>query len=413
MKHSDKASAPEAPFARTLWTLAPAAVILACQAYLSIPLMPYLADAWHVTQEASAWATSAFAIAFACGSLLAAPLTRWLGRRATIAWSFAVLAAFTAIMPLTGDLLSGSVVRALQGLAAGVVPPVVYVYFGERLPGERLAVGITIFSSCLSGCLVIGQMAGQLLAPAAGWDSVFWISAPLLAVAAVLIYKVMLPDALPPASHETGRSTAAAPRLGRLLPLFLSALVVLGGITAAYTAVQLYGPEQLVGDANAILALRAGALPALIASVLLAPALSRIGAGRRAAGALVLAALGMAAAGLAHDSVIGLGAALFVTMLAATTAGPALIQAVGTAAGASRATALAVYGFLLNLGAGLGAQVPQLFGQFTGVALCVAVGFGVAALLVGFLASSSAGTGRTRTARQSVPAEQAPTTTRA
>ncbi len=111
----------------------------------------------------------------------------------------------------------------------------------------------------------------------------------------------------PEAGASVSPVAAAAPRLGRLLPLFLSALVVLGGITAAYTVVQLYGPEQLVG----------------------------------------------------------------------------------------------------------GAQAPQLFSQFTGVALCVAVGFGVAALLVGFLAPSRAGTGRTRAARRSVPAEQAPTTTHA
>ena len=385
----------EVPFARTVGTLAPIAIILASQAYATIPLIPSFASAWHTTEESAAWATTSFAIAFAFGSLLAAPLSHRLGRRGALVWSLSAMAVITMLVPFTESLLSGSLVRAVQGIAAGVFSPVVYAYFGERLPASRLATAITVISCSLGGCLVVGQVAAQLLEPAFGWQSLFWVSGPLLALSAVAVRKVMLPD-LPgsPAkgSPRNAEPSSTAPRSGlpRIVPFLLGGVISLGGITSAYTAIQLYGPSGLAGDHQAMLGLRASALPALAASMLLSPLLARIVAKWRAAGALGLCGIGLGAAALMSDSVIGLGAAMFVTMLASSSATPALVQSTGQAAGPAAGTALAVFSFVLNLCAGLGAQVPALFGKFVPTALCLAAVYLAAALIVTLLGPASA-----------------------
>ncbi|MFJ8861974.1 hypothetical protein ACIRD8_26515 [Streptomyces sp. NPDC102451] len=69
---------------------------------------------------------------------------------------------------------------------------------------------------------------------------------------------------------------------------------------------------------------------------------------------------------------MALGAALFVFVLAVSTAGPAVVQAIGASAGAARTTAIAAYGFLLNLGSGAGAQLPLAVASVAGVALILA-----------------------------------------
>ncbi|MGW2329664.1 MFS transporter [Streptomyces sp. NPDC001700] len=403
----------EAPFARTVGTLAPIAIILASQAYATISLIPNFASAWHTSDEGAAWATTSFAIAFAFGSLLAAPLSHRLGRRGALVWSISAMAVITMLVPFTESLLSGSLVRAVQGVAAGVFSPVVYAYFGQRLPASRLATAITIISCSLGGCLVVGQVAAQLLEPVFGWQSLFWISGPLLALSAVAVHKVMLPDLPSPTAAEgspqKAEPSAPAPRSGllRIVPFLVGGVISLGGITSAYTAIQLYGPSGLAGDHDAMLGLRASALPALVLSVVLAPVLARIVPKWRAAGALTVCGIGLGTAALLNDSVVGMGAAMFFTMLASSSATPALVQSTGAAAGAAAGTALAVFSFVLNLCAGLGAQVPAIFGEFVPTALFLAAAYLIAALVVTLFGPTGAQPRKDKIAARGVPSEKA------
>ncbi|MFJ7155267.1 MFS transporter [Streptomyces sp. NPDC101118] len=379
----------QAPFGATVAVMAVVGLVLGSQAYVTIPLMPQIAEAWDVSQSSAAWATSAFAIAYACGSLLSGPLADRFGRRSAIWSTLAVMAVATVAVPLAGGQGTGLALRAVQGVAAGVFAPVVFAYFGERLPAQRLALALTTVSAALGGALVFGQLAAQFLEAQLGWSAVFWITAVVLALGAVAARKVMLPDA--PRTTRGGFAFGNVLSSPRLVPLFVTALAVLGGVTAIYTGVQLYGPDSL-GDPDAMFALRASALPSLLVAVLAAPKLAHVKPTTRACGALALAALGMVGAALSGDSVLVLGIALFVTMVGASTAGPALVQAVGGAAGADRATAIAVYSFLLNLGAGLGAQVPQSTDVFTHLALWIALAFVAAIGLVALAAKASART---------------------
>ncbi|HEX5594549.1 MAG TPA: MFS transporter [Micromonosporaceae bacterium] len=367
-----------APFAATVSTMSIIAIVLASQAYATIPLMPHLGKAWGVSEASAAWTTSVFAIAYAGSSLLSGSLADRYGRRVVVAASLAIMAVATLLLPMAGSLTVGCALRAVQGAMAGFFAPVVYTYFSERLDPTRIALALTIVSCSLGGTLVIGQVSGQVLADTLGWAALFWFSAPLLALGAFLAWKVMLAD--PPRVKSTAAKDShfwAVPGSAPLIPLFACALAVLGGVTAIYTAVQLYRPAGLGGDADALLALRASALPALIIAVLVTPKLSRIAALPRAGGALAVAGIGLLNAAILADNVAGLAVALFICVLGTSAAGPALIEAVGAGAGSARATAIAIYSFLLNFGAGAGAQLPSVVGGFTQLAALLAVVFAV------------------------------------
>ncbi len=301
------------------------------------------------------------------------------------------MAVATALVPVATNLATGSVLRALQGAMAGVFAPVVYAYLGERVPSQRLPLALTLVSCSLSGTVVIGQVAAQLFESTLGWKSIFWFTAPLLGLAAAAARRVMLPD-IPynlPSGKPMVHAFISVLRRARLLPLYATSLAILGGLTAIYTGLQLYGPAELIGDANALLALRASALPAMIAAVLLAPMLSSISAITRAAVALAAAAIGMLGAVLLANSVTGLAAALFVVVLGTSTAGPAIVQAVGSGVGTARATGIAIYGFILNLGAAVGAQLPFALKGFPDLALLLTIIFSIGAVLTGIAAQLS------------------------
>lgn len=370
------------------------------QMYVTIPLIPRISAAWQVTPEVAVWATSAFAIAYACGSLASGPLSNRWGRRSVMVTGVVVMAVATALVPLATSLGTGSLLRALQGLPAGVFVPMVYAHLSATIPRRRLPLALTMVSASMGGTVVMGQVQAQLIEAAFGWRAVFWITAPLVLAGAVAVHRVMRPTAAlsSPADLRGGEAVRSLNPPVRLMPLYAITLLVAGSLTAIYTAVQLYGPAEVVADQGAMLALRASALPALLCAVLIAPVLGRrFPIDVRVIGAFTVAAAGMTGTALFAGSAIGVGAALFVFMIGISTAGPALVQAVGSGAGAKQTTAIAGYGFMLNIGGGIGAQLPLLFTDFADLALLVAVVLGGAIVFLVVRRRSSRAARRDRT----------------
>ncbi|MFF5444590.1 MFS transporter [Streptomyces sp. NPDC012888] len=402
--HSEKGAA-QAPFAATVIMMSVAALLVVGQTFITIPLMPELGRAWEVPTKSAAWATTAFAIAYACGSLVSGPLSNRYGRRTVMSGSMAAMAVATALVPLADGLGTASALRALQGAMAGSFVPMSYAYLGERLPKERLPLALTTVNCAAGATVVVGQVEGQLIGTALGWRWVFLISAPLLALAALAAWKIMLPDPVRTADTPKPAVSNGVLASAALLPLFAITLALVGSLTAVYTAVQLNGPAELVGDPEAMLWLRASALPAMVIAVLIASVLGRIPALRRASFSLAFAGVALAAAALTGDSTVLLGVTLFLFVLGISTVGPAVVQAIGDSAGPSRATAIAVYGFVLNLGSGVGAQLPLAISDFTAMVLTVAAALGIGILLVAMAARAAAG--RTAATPAPVPAPAA------
>ena len=110
--------------------------------------------------------------------------------------------------------------------------------------------------------------------------------------------------------------------------------------------------------------------PALLLGVLIAPLIGRIPARPRAAGGFAVSAAGICGAGVFSGSVEGLAVSMFVFMLGLMVIGPALAQETGIVAGPVHGVmATALYGFTLNIGGGVGAQVPLAFGTVLGTGL--------------------------------------------
>ncbi|MEV6580632.1 MFS transporter [Streptomyces sp. NPDC051582] len=348
------------------------------QLYVAIPLLPDIGRAWGVDQASATWATSAYAVTYALISLFTGPLARRFGTRTVLVAGVSALAVATACVPLADSFGAGLALRAGQGLFAGVYVPLVYAYLNTHMPASKLPTALTIVSACMAGTIVAGQVESQLLAAVVGWRGTFWVTAPLLLVGAQILRRVLAPED-PARAKAGGASGEAASREDRgtarrmwlrLLPLYVVGLTCSSTLTAVYTSVQLYGPPSLVNDGQAMLTLRATAIPALVLGVLVAPLLGRIPARKRGAGAFAVAALGICGAGLFGGTAAGLAGAMFVFMLGLAAIGPAVVQEIGSISGVAHGVmATALYGFTLNIGGGVGAQIPLAFGEVRGVGL--------------------------------------------
>ncbi|XVQ13642.1 MFS transporter [Spirillospora sp. CA-255316] len=347
-----------APFGPTVVALAATALLAAGQLYGMIPLLGPAAAGWDARPAALTWLVSAFGFGYAAGFLLLAPLSDRFGRRRVVVAGLAATAVTTALVAASPGPDAALALRALQGLTAGAFPPVAMAYVAERVEPHRRLVTITSMTTGFLASAALGQLAAQGLAATLGWRWFFAFGAAAFAASAVLLRRVMLPD-LPAARRsplEAYRAMVPLLRAPRLRLLFLTVPVVLASFVALYTGLELTGTTGLLG-------LRASALPAILAVPFLTPWLARLPGPRRVALALALMAAGTAAVGLLDPGTTVLALLLLAVTAGTAVAAPALIDTIGSRAGADRAAAVSLYSALLFAGGSLG---PQIAGALAG-----------------------------------------------
>ncbi|MEU1209860.1 MFS transporter [Nocardia sp. NPDC005825] len=376
-----------APVGRTVGAVCAVGILVVGQLYVVLPVLNRLAADWDTSRSAATWTTTAFGLAYGAGFLVTGPLSdRW-GRRPVIVAGLAATVVSTLLVAAAPGLVAGLSARILQGLTASFFAPAAFAYLSERIAPERRIFALTCLTSSFLGAGVVAQVLAQLIGNALGWHAIFVAGAIAFAVSAVVLRVVLQPpvrsadsradDGDPGTGVVPPRSVfapfAALLRQSRLLLLYLSCLAILGSFVGIYTGIQLAPPEGVGSGNGALLALRASAIPAMVAIPLLAGRLGGIDPATR-----LVAALGAAAFAVAVTAVplggVWVAVWLFVFVAAIAVAAPAAVQTITARAGAARGAATALYTFALFVGASAGPQLANLVAQhgYSAVALAVA-----------------------------------------
>ncbi|WP_327145040.1 MFS transporter [Nocardia sp. NBC_01327] len=373
-----------APTGRTVGAVCAVGILVVGQLYVVLPVLNRLAQDWDTSKSAATWTTTAFGLAYGAGFLVTGPLSdRW-GRRPVIVGGLIATVVSSLIVALAPDVGTGLAARILQGLTASFFAPAAFAYLSERIAPERRIFALTCLTSSFLAAGVVAQVLAQLIANAWGWHAIFIVGALAFVVSAVVLQVVLegaadeRKNTAPSAGFgETVRTVfspfAALLRQGRLVLLYASCLAVLGSFVGLYTGIQL-APPQGVGSSNgALLALRASAIPAMIAVPLLAGRLGVITPSTR-----VIVALGIAGIAAAVTAIplggVWVAVWLLVFVAAIAVAAPAAVQAIAARAGAARGAATALYTFALFVGASAGPQLANLVAHsgYSAVALAIA-----------------------------------------
>ncbi|MFC6013555.1 MFS transporter [Nocardia lasii] len=363
-----------APTGRTVATICAVGILVVGQLYVVLPVLGDLAAEWGTSRAAATWTTTAFGLAYGAGFLVTGPLSdRW-GRRPVIVGGLAATTLSTLVVIAAPSLSAGLAARVVQGLTASFFAPAAFAYLAERIAPRRRVLALTCLTSSFLGAGVIAQVLAQLVDDAFGWRAVFVAGAVAFAISALVSLVVLEPGADRNASAGSAFTAfAALLRVPRLALLYASCLAILGSFVGIYTGVQLAPPDGVGTSSAALLALRASAIPAMIAIPLLATRLATINPERRLITALTVAG---ATAAIAAVPLGGIWVAtwLFVFVAAIAVAAPAAVQAIATHAGPARGTATALYTFTLFLGASAGPQLTNLVAHhgFPTVSLTIA-----------------------------------------
>lgn len=322
--------------------------------YQPIPLFTAMKADWGVGSGAMTWIISAFAFGYAGGFVLFGPLSDRYGHRRVLVTGMIVAAVVTLLTGLAFAAPVAVGLRVVQGLVVGSIPPAIMAYVATRIePAHRAVVTMSVATSFLAAT-VIAQIVSQAVVDSFPWRTVFLGSALLFAVLAVALRTVMLDDAPAGRDKPLRHSYAAIPtvlRIGALLPLLAAGGLSMAVMVGIYTGIEIAG---LIEGSGELLALRAGALPVMLALPLLAIPLSRLSKPGQ-----VMLGVSVAAAAMVAATFEGSHLAVLTVLLAVLVGGlgviaPAVLQSAGELGGESRAAASSVAMFSFYVGATVG-----------------------------------------------------------
>ncbi|WP_281506309.1 MFS transporter [Amycolatopsis sp. FBCC-B4732] len=158
--------------------LAFAGIVVSLMQTLVIPLIPALPGLLHASAADATWAITATLLAGAVATPTVGRLGDMYGKRRMLLLSLGALVAGSTIGALSDSLAPMVAGRALQGLAAGVVPLGISI-MRDELPAERLGSATALMSASLGVGGALGLPAAALLAENADWHVLFWTSAGL------------------------------------------------------------------------------------------------------------------------------------------------------------------------------------------------------------------------------------------
>lgn len=140
------------------------------------------------------WVVDAYTVLLACLLIASGALADRFGRRRVFQCGLAVFGAASlacAVAPSLGVLVAA---RAVQGVGASMLSPVALAIVVNAMPDPReRARAIGVWASVFGLSMAAGPVVGGALIEAFGWRSVFWVNAPVIAAALVLV-AVFVPE---------------------------------------------------------------------------------------------------------------------------------------------------------------------------------------------------------------------------
>ena len=209
--------------------------------YSTQALLPAISEAFAVTAGQASWTVSAATGALALCVLPLSALSERFGRTRMMTWSLGVAVAVALLVPFAPSLEWLIVLRAVQGAAIAGIPASAMAYLAEEVQPKALVGAIGLFVAGNS----IGGMSGRLVtgwaAQLGGWR-VGLLAVGLLALACAVAFRVLLPRArffraasLDPRS--VGRTVAGHLRDPLLLRLYGIGALFMTVFGAVYTVI--------------------------------------------------------------------------------------------------------------------------------------------------------------------------------
>ncbi|GHH56506.1 MFS transporter [Streptomyces candidus] len=223
--------------------------------------LPEVGRGLDVDTRGLEWVVNAYTVVLASLLIVSGALADRFGRRRIFQCGllvFGLASLACALAPSFGVLVAA---RAVQGVGASMLSPVALAIVVNAMPDPReRARAIGVWASVFGLSMAAGPVTGGALIAAFGWRSVFWINAPVV-IAALVLVAVFVPESR--AKHPRRLDLPGqvlltvvlclsvgvlieGPRIGWASPTALAVYALITAATAGFVLVQSRRSEPLM-----------------------------------------------------------------------------------------------------------------------------------------------------------------------
>ena len=157
------------------------------QTMIMTPLMPIVQAQFDVPQEYLGTLITAYAVMLGICALITGPLSDAVGRRRILMIGTGAMCGTLFLHSFVTDYLSLLLVRAVSGMAAGVLSGVAPAYIGDHFPSERRGWANGVVMTAIAFGQIVGIPAGTLLADRFDFATAFIFFTIPMALSFVLV----------------------------------------------------------------------------------------------------------------------------------------------------------------------------------------------------------------------------------
>jgi len=207
--------------AATLALLAFAMLIVSLDQYIVVVALPEIGRSLDFSPQTLQAVISAYSVATAGFLLLGGRASDLLGRRRVLVSGLGLYASGSLVGGLAPSPEVLLVARGVQGLGGALVFPstlaLINTTFAEGPERNR---AVAVWGGAGAAGLVIGVLLGGVLTQAVGWEAVFFVNVPLVAIALALAFSLIPADREPEARRRFDLPGALSAMLGITLVVF-------------------------------------------------------------------------------------------------------------------------------------------------------------------------------------------------
>lgn len=215
----------------TLWLVVFAT---SCQFLVVAPLLPEIGQALDIPEELLGTLVSVYALAVGSFALLSGPVSDAVGRRAILRAGTLAMTIALLLHAVAWSYASMLAVRALAGMAGGILSGAAAAYVGDVFPYHRRGWALGWVMSGMAFGQILGIPLGTLIADPFGFQMPFVVFGLVMAISWVLTMTALVPvergDGPPLTVHHAASSYVELIRRRDVLAVSLSGLLMMLGV---------------------------------------------------------------------------------------------------------------------------------------------------------------------------------------
>ncbi|URJ47584.1 MFS transporter [Paenibacillus polymyxa] len=222
---------------RSIWpllALAVSAFAIGTTEFISVGLLPLIADDLHISVTMSALTVTLYALGVTIGAPVLTSLTSSVPRKTLLLWIMIIFIAGNSLAAVSSGIVLLLIARVISAFAHGVFMSIGSTIAADLVPDDRRASAISIMFSGLTVATVTGVPLGTYIGQQWGWRAAF-MAIVIVGVVALIANLILLPSTLRKGNKTPFREQVKLVTNGRLLLAFIITALGYGGTFVVFT----------------------------------------------------------------------------------------------------------------------------------------------------------------------------------